>query len=318
MRKRLHVPLSRSRTSLVLLALLCLASQSAASAQEGVYGSGMFELGDAQTPPGFAGMGDILLDGEQEGPDWEDIFNPDGSWRDDYPYDPNGLPMGNGIPDFQELYGGKWAVFTADYVSTGSEFEGSALNANGEIVNSVVNADHDIGNAYVYWTTDSAGNTVMFAGAERLGAGDSQLEIELNQDIFKLGHGGYGRGEPWPVEGTRQPGDVLIFLSYSNGMLASSAIGVWDGANWNSLTGISGEGCDAAELFCAICNAFEVDGGPWPNYDTQGDPELISIDRFIEVGANVGALLGGSQPGFRTVRLRTPEDAAFGYFGEGN
>lgn len=301
-----------------LTVLMCLSTPLTAPAQEGVYGSGMFELGDAQTPPGFPGMGDILLNGEQEGPDWEDIFDADGTWRDDYPYDPSGLPMGNGIPDYQELYGGRWAVFTSDYVSTGSEFEGSALNWDGRIVNSVVDADHDVGNAYVYWTADSAGNPVIFAGAERLGSGDSTLEIELNQEIFKLGRGGYGRGEPWELKGTRQPGDVMVFLSFSEGVLASSSFGVWDGTAWNGLAGLSGEGCDGAETFCAVCNAFEVDGGPWPNYDTEGDPELISIDRFIEVGANVGALLGGSQPSFRTVRLRTPEDAAFGYFGEGN
>jgi hypothetical protein len=32
---------------------------------------------------------------------------------------------------------------------------------------------------------------------------------------------------------------------------------------------------------------------------------------------NVGALLG-ADPLYTTVRMRTPEDAAFGYLGEGN
>ena len=312
-----RVPVSPPWWPAVGLALSLACVCGAVEAQEGVYGSGLFELGDAEAPPGFPGMGDVLLSGDQAGPDWEDLFAADGSWRDDYPFDEAGNPLGNGIPDYQELYGGRWAVFAADDVSLGWAFESSALASDGRIYNGVVAADHDLGNAYVYWTTDSAGNGVVFAAAERLGGGDSRLEIELNQDLFRLGHGGYGSGVPWEVLGQRIAGDVLVELELSSGALGAVSVSAWDGGRWVALSGISGEGCDAAEVLCAICNGSPIDGGPWANHDTSGDPEEISSGRFVEVGANLGALLG-AQPSFTTVRLRTPQDAAFGYLGEEN
>jgi hypothetical protein len=288
-----------------------------AESQESVYSGGLFELGDAEAPPGFPGMGDILLSGEQLGPDWEDLFTADGSWRDDLPLDEAGNPAGNGVPDYQELHGGRWAVFTTDDVSLGSGFEGSALAPDGRIYNAVAAADHDLGNAYVYWTTDAAGNAVFFAAAERLGGGDSRLEIELNQDVFRLGHGGYGKDLPWEVLGSRIAGDVLIQLELAAGALGAVSVSAWDGGRWVALSALPGEGCDAAETLCAVCNGSQVAGGPWPNHDTEGDPGQIAAGRFVEVGASVGALLG-AQPDFTTVRFRTPQDAAFGYFGEEN
>ena len=73
---------------------------------------------------------------------------------------------------------------------------------------------------------------------------------------------------------------------------------------------VGGEGCDGAETLCVVCNAGLIDGGPW-------DPRRIDPNRFVELGVNAGALLG-VQPSYTTVRIRTPEDTAFGYFGEGN
>ncbi len=52
----------------------------------------------------------------------------------------------------------------------------------------------------------------------------------------------------------------------------------------------------------------------------QRDTLLIvrSPDPFIdELFSDAGAYLGAA-PSFTTVRIRTPEDAAFGYFAEGN
>ena len=57
-------------------------------------------------------------------------------------------------------------------------------------------------------------------------------------------------------------------------------------------------------------NADAIEGGAWSE-------QAIEAGRFVEMGVNVGALLPGTQPIFTTVRMRTPEDAAFGYFGEG-
>ena len=293
---------------LTIFIALALLAGPRLSAQGGVYSDGMFELGDGAAPPGFPGMGNILLDDGQVGPDWEDLFDADGALRDD---------DANGTPDYLEIFGGRWAVFSADDVSLGTGFESTALTVDGKIYNGTVASDHDIGNAYTYLTTDSLGNVVVYAGVERLGGGDSQLEIELNQDHFRLGHGGFGVGAPWEVLGTRIAGDVRVTLVFAAGALASVALEEWDGNGWLSIDTLTGESCNLGETFCAVCNAAEVDGGPWQNHDTTGDPEQIGANKFVEVGVNVGALLAGP-PDFTTVWLRTPEDAALGHFAEGS
>ena len=131
-RCRLTVP------AFVLGLTLALLPSTALVAQDSVYSGGLFELGDAAQPPGFAGMGDIVLLAGQPGPDWEDLFTADGSFRDDYPPDDDGNPFGNGVPDYVELYGGQWALFTADDVSLGSGFESTALDTDGRVKNGTV------------------------------------------------------------------------------------------------------------------------------------------------------------------------------------
>lgn len=300
-----------ARRAVIVVAAIALGLGVSARAGDGVYSSGLLELGDGVPPPGMPGMADITANPDQSGPDWAELFDADGSALDAYPLDAEGQPMGNGVPDYQELYGGEWAVFTADYVSMGSEFEGDALTADGRVVNGVVHPDHDLGNAYVYSTFDSTGNLVLFAAAERLGSGDSTLELEFNQDHFRLGHGGFGHNVPWQVLGSRAPGDILVKLTFTGGMLSEVDASVWDGDGWMLLSYVTGESCDPAETLCAICNAESIEGGAW-------DGQPIEAGRFVEMGVNVGALLPGDQPAFTTVRMRTPQDAGFGYFGEGN
>jgi hypothetical protein len=280
-------------------------------ADDSVYSSGLLELGDGVPPPGMPGMADITANPDQSGPDWAEIFDADGSARDDYPLDGEGNAQGNGVPDYQELYGGQWAVFTADYVSMGSGFEGDALTADGAVANGVVQADNDLGNAYVYSTFDGAGNLVIFAGAERLGSGDSSLEFEFNQDKFRLGHGVSGPPALWHIVGSRAEGDILVSLEFSGGGLGAVSTSVWTGSSWTLLSDIPGEGCDVAETLCAVTNYQTIEGGSW-------DGQTIGAGQFVEMGLNIGALTSGAQPIFTTVRLRTPEDAAFGYFGEGS
>jgi hypothetical protein len=301
-------PLSTYLTVLTVFIVMVLFAGPRLSAQDGVYSGGLFELGDGAAPPGFPGMGNIVLSATQEGPDWEDLFDAAGTLKDD---------DGNGVPDYQELFGGRWAVFSADDVSLGTGFESTAITGDGRIYNGTVAADHDIGNAYAYLTTDTLGNVVVYAGVERLGGGDSYLEIELNQDHFRLGHGGFGVGAPWSVKGSRVIGDVQMRLDYAAIGLVSVGLATWDGSAWVGVDTLSGESCNLSETFCAVCNASPVDGGPWANHDTVDDPEEIASNRFVEVGLNAGALLSGPDD-FTTVRLRTPEDAAFGYFTEGN
>jgi hypothetical protein len=294
----------------LLLALGTLAGAAPPAYAQGVYGSGLFELGDGQPPPGTPGTADVLGSADQAGPDWADLFDATGKLRDDYPYDGDGNPLGNGVPDYLELYGGTWAFFADDYVSKGVDFEGDALTAEGGVVNSVVQADHDIGDAHVYATADANGNLVLYMAAERLGSGDSSLEFEFNQGLFRVGRGGFGIGAPWEVLGARAGGDFLVRVTFGGGVVTGAAAGVWDGSTWLLLSSLAGEGCDGTETLCAIANGVAIEGGAW----TEGP---IEAGRLIEIGVNAGALLG-TQPVFTTVRIRTPEDIAFGYFGKGN
>jgi hypothetical protein len=247
-------------TVLAAVLVLALSLISTLLAQESVYSGGLFELGDAEQPPGFPGMGDILRLAGQPGPDWEDLFTADGSLRDDHPLDENGDPLGNGVPDYVELYGGQWAFFAADDVSLGSGFESTALHPDGRVKNGTVAADHDIGNAYIYSTTDPSGNLVLFFGAERLGGGDSYLEFEFNQERFRLGHGGFGRGEPWEVLGSNTIGDLKVRLDFVGGALNSVDLSAWHGEEWSLVETVAGEGCNVAETLCAICNAVRGGG----------------------------------------------------------
>jgi len=284
------------------LVVVFVGASVSAIAEDGVYSSGTFELGDGKAPPGFPAAADILLDAEQDGPDWEEIF------------DENGLPR----QDVIAHYGGQWALFFADDISLGSGFESTALAEPGDRVkNGVAEADHDIGNAYVYTTFDNADNLIVYAGAERLGGGDSYIEFEFNQQKFRVGHGGYGCGVPWEIVGERSVGDVVVRVSFTNGAVASMTVDYWAEEGWQPLSGVVGEGCDFGEFACVIANGDIIDGGPWANYDTSDNPEEIAVNRFAELGLNIGGLLGGS-PEYVTVQIRTPQDIAFGYFGEGS
>jgi hypothetical protein len=279
------------RVEICVLMLLagCLAAGRAGADGQGVYSSGLFQLGDGQPPPGFSGAADIVGTAGQPGPDWGDLFTADGSLRD----------------------GVRGAVFAADDVSLGSGFEGTALAGSPDLVrNGTAAAAHDIGAAYAYSKLDAAGHLVLYLGAERLSDGNSYLEFELNQALVRLGHGGFGAGRPWQVVGPRADGDALVRLDFASGAIASVTVYGRSGGAWQALAALAGEGCDDDESLCAIANASAIVPGPWGR-------EQIAPNRFAEVGVNLGTLLG-VDPALTSIRIRTPADIAFGYFGEGN
>ncbi|HZI45490.1 MAG TPA: hypothetical protein VFD53_09730, partial [Ilumatobacter sp.] len=232
--------------------------------------------------------------------------------------DDAGEPQGNGVPDLVDRFGGRWAVFVADDVSLGSGFEGTAATGGGDLVrNGVVSPAADIGNAYLYGTRDGAGNPVVFMALERLSGADGSVEFEIDQATVRLGHGGYGQGAPWKVNGARAADDLLVRVIFSGGAVAGAELLRWNEGAWDLIAAVTGEGCDAAELICSLSNREPIAAGPWPSYDTSGDPDSIGAGRFVELGVNVGALLG-SHPVAQSIRVRTPEDIAFGYVVEGN
>jgi len=278
----------RERCLCLVSVLLALAASPLAA---GIYGTSLFQLGDGQDPAGFAGAARIES-ASQGAPDWADLF------------DAGGNPVGGF---------GRWAVFIADDVSLGSGFESTALaGSQWRVRNGVARAADDLGNVYAYAAGDA-----LFFGVERLSGDASSLEIEINQTIARLGHGGFGKGVPWEVIGARSEGDLLLRLEFSGGTLTSVEVLAWSADAWRPLSATAGEGCDEAQDLCAVTNASAVGGGPWRNFDTGGDPEQISSGRFIEIGVGVGALLG-VDPAWKSLRVRTPGDIAFGYIPEGN
>ena len=48
-------------------------------AGDSVYSSGLLELGDGVPPPGMPGMADITANPEQNGPDWAEVFDAEGT-----------------------------------------------------------------------------------------------------------------------------------------------------------------------------------------------------------------------------------------------
>jgi hypothetical protein len=279
----------RTTTRILTLLVCCLAAGSAGAYGQGVYTAGLFELGDGLAPPGFAGAADILGSADQPGLDWADLFTADGGLQS----------------------GAHGAVFVADDVSLGSGFEGTELAGSPDLVrNGTVAAANDIGNAYVYSTRDAAGHTVLYLGAERLSGGDSSLEFELNQAVVRLGHGGFGHGAPWKVLGTRAANDALVHLDFASGVLATVSFYRWSEGQWQLAASLAGEGCDEAETLCAVANAAAIAPGAWGNQE-------IAAGRFAEVGVNLGALFS-ADPVLNSIRIRTPDDIAFGYFEEGN
>ena len=300
--------LPRSVVLSFLLSVVLAGAFPAGAAGGSVYSGGLFQLGDGQQPAGFSGAADIASTEGQAGPDWADLFTASGALRDDYP------PGGNGVADAVD-FGGRWAVFVADDVSLGVGFEGTASVGDGAFVkNGVASPAGDIGNVYFYGARDAQGNHVVFLGIERLSASDGVVEFEIGQGKVGLGHGGYGVGAPWKVEGERSPGDVVLSLTFAGGQLAGAEVGIYSDGAWHAIAGLAGEGCDEAETLCAISNGGAIAKGPWPSLD--GGSGEIGAGLFVEAGINVGALLG-AQTQERGLRVRTSEDVALGHV-EGN
>lgn len=262
-----------------------------------------FEIGDGIIPP-IPGSADIL-GSELPGPDWGDLFNADGTRNDNF-------------------NGDQLSVFISDDVSSGISIDETALAGSDMLVdNAIVDPDQDIGNVYANLGFDSSGNLVLFGGAERLDYGDGYLTFELNQGHIRIGHGGYGRGEPWQIDGKRAAGDVRVYLDFSNGSLIYMEVQEWvpnvitGSGTFQTVQSLNGEMCNADGTVCVVSNAGDIFAGPWSNIDPNGDPAIISAQRFLEFSVNVGALIG-TNPDFTSILFRTSQDIAFGYFKEGN
>lgn len=244
--------------------------------------------------PGYAN----LVGAGVSGPGWVDIFDSKGKVKD--------------------LRGGVSAAFIEDNISAGVATDMSKLVSANTVDNGTVQAVNDLGNAYVYRTVDAAGNLVLFAGVERLGVagGTSYIVFEFSRDTIQV-----WSGIPWQIHGQKTAGDLTVRMNFVEGSLKSvefkqlAADGSGEYRILKTDWPIGGQACTGSDGLYAFCSGAVVTGLAPTNsdvWDLKGTPVSIpAADQFVEVGINVGRLLG-TNPDYSSLTLRTPEDIAFG------
>ena len=301
--------------TLILGILLALMGAPELSAQSTLGSDPVFELGDGLEPPG-QGIADIL-GSEQPGPDWDDLFTADGTWRDDF--DEFGNPGSNGVPDFLDTWGvfrtRRDVVFVQDSISAGAEVDSTAL-IDGGIGEAIVSSEHDVGNAYAYTAFNNDLDFVLYIGAERLATASGTSSFML----FEFSQVGNGPSV----------GDVQVRANF-DGFLRSIEVATFQlideeaagpVSDWVVIESIPvipedpAEQCNLAGSACAVCNGITVDGGSWANFDESGqETTVLAPDTFLEVGLNLSRLVGiGLDFRFSELTIVTPEDVAVGSF----
>src|SRR2546422_874441 len=274
--------------------------------------SGLFELGPAQGA-------DILCSDTIPGPDWGCIFDASGTTVN--------------------LYGGIAAAFEKDPTSqSGSTdwttFSGAGTsNKNNDPVSCPpgtancwhwdagnVPAKDDFSNGYAWATINPAnGHLIVYAGFERLDpSGDSHVDLEFFQDTVHLDEAPPCNDpgpDPTPCNfvGNRMVNDVIVSMDYlTGGKLGSVSFRAWDGSQYVLDGSVGGEGCNTTDTLCGFNNGALIDGGPWPNYDRQGNiGAQLPPNAFTEFGADVTALLSGNTPCISTFMGKTRSSQSF-------
>jgi hypothetical protein len=262
-------------------------------------------------------------------PTWTNLFNADGSLKD--AVDGSGAANPNGVRDYVD-YGGIDAVFVGDWVSDGVATDMSALsdadNLEEVIVfNGTVHTDYDVGNAFVFATTDGAANPnlVLYGGAERFETTplqDSYLEFEFIQDKVQA------ISREVPLVGSRSDDDLLVRLNLSMGALSTADIMRWVSPGGYQViatitASLSPTGCSGDQESRLACDSYLAsEPKPWPQFapwddyprDLSNQPVTVSAPNgLLEFGVNVGALLG-TNPDYTSIMVRTPEDIILASF----
>ena len=250
--------------------------------------------------PQFELEGDILDSAANPAPDWSSRFNASG----------------------QSLVGAA-CDFTADELSTGSDTDQTVFvssNKNGDPVPTWTwgtggsPVKDDLSNVYGCSATNAAGDTVLYAGLERLAEnGASHIDYELFQADVGLDHAvPCPAGEICRFTGNRTVGDLIISVDFEiGGTLGSVTLRRWNGTDYVVVSS-GGLGCNGADTICVFSNTTAIDGGPWPNFDEHGDPiTTIPTNAFTEFGLNLTQLLGGNVPCTANAVLKTRSSPSF-------
>ena len=275
----------------------------------------------AQADPNAGLVKDLLGASSSLGLDWAKLFDDTGRPKDEV--DAAGNPGANGVPDYVDWYGGIDGCAMEDNISAGVALDMSAVAGGPAIAqcivyNGTVAAAHDQGNSYMFAINDSGGDLVVYLGVERLASTvDTHVEVELNQDRVRV-----TTGAPWPVQGGRTDDDLLVRVDYSLGAISGVEVKRWvgdgeGGGSFQSVATYGGPGasdCGGAPTACLFCSGAPPIAAPQEVWDAAGNPLAATPpDDFLEIGINVGALLGAYVE-YTAIQVRTPEDIAFGNF----
>jgi hypothetical protein len=267
----------------IIAALIAIAAMIVISAALAVHDTDHFELeGDIEDAP--AG-----------GPDWETMFDANG----------NVVDLGDGIA----------AAFLMDDVTDGGDPDDTVFTAGGtknegqpetdwQWGSQSVPAKDDLSNVYAYGTLDDDGHLILYAGLERIASnGDSHVDLEFNRAAIGLDEAPPCDDEPCAFTGFKTVGDILVAMDFTNGGdFGSLTVYEWDGSDYVPVAGaaINGQGCNAAgdfpeDVICGFNNVDAIDGGPWPNFDSQADEiDELDANAFTEFGIDLNAILGGA------------------------
>lgn len=246
------------------------------------------------TPPSAAATGGTTLNGYfnlPTQPNWQDIFNADGSLRR--------LPDGTG------------AAFMPDNISAGTAIDMTAA-LNGTVVNAAVEPQHDLGNTYLFHAVDNSGNLVVYAAVERLGTtgGESFIEFTLSQVPYLV-----RQGSPWQLHGESTPGDLIVKMIFIDGALTAVDLNqlteAGDMQTLESFWPTADTACTGQPNSFAFCSGTLPAGLPAANQDVwdgwyQKVPHTTA-DQFAQIGINFGRL-SGINPETLSLTVRTPED----------
>jgi hypothetical protein len=277
-----------------------------------------FELGDGART---VGSGDILgkPDNIQDGPDWTDIFNGDGSVAD--------------------LYGGHAATLGQDDLSAKGLTDDTIFASSNKNDYLISDWHWDTGNnppkddqvtAYVY-AKFVGGNLRIYGGVERTASeGDSHVDIEFNQNTITLdkdvpclddGTDPPNDGSPCEFYGERKIDDIVVSMDFiKGGDLGTLSVHRWNGTEFVLIpyASLTTEGCNegngiAARSICSFNNAAPINGGPWPNYGKGGALVTnIPHNGFTEFGVDVTEVLGVDvSPCFGSVNFKTRSSQSF-------
>jgi Prealbumin-like fold domain len=335
MTARILEPRGGKRRRLLLgpVLLVSLVALIVAAVAQAVHDDNLFELGPAQGA-------NILGDGNAaNGPDWGDLFDANGDSTGNlfgglaatFLNDETAQKGGLDSTTFSGAGGSNKnndPISTADCAARVPPLTGSACDTwHWDAGN--VPAKDDLVNSYVYATMPTSGpladHLILYGGLERLDeSGDSHVDFEFLQNSINIVDQAVSGddaipcndplADPTPCEfsGIRELNDVIVSMDFvQGGGIGSVEVRRWNG-NEYELEGVGGgEGCNVADTICAFNNGTTIDGGPWPNFEKDGDVvDNLLPNAFTEIGVDVTALLG-TTPCISTVMDKTRSSQSF-------